>query len=170
MFETAPARAEVAAVRKELAAKDQAVLRAVEAAEAMRKERDDARLQQSTRKAERDAARAALAELKLRYSELEEQRKSVQRQLEEARMCLIDEREARRAKEAERQAASEAAKEATTKLEAALKQLHPRGPTAPPPPTIAFTFPAGAAHLSSSDVATRQAALDFQVRTAALCT
>lgn len=121
--DAAQARAELEKVRKELQSKDSAMLRSIEAAETMRRERDAAQLQAKTRLAERDSAKASLADLRTSYKELDEKRKNVQKQLEEARMSLLEEREVRLLKEKELSDAVENAASATSKLEAALKQL-----------------------------------------------
>ena len=123
LADAASARAEVAEYKRALATRDLAVARAKEETEAMRAERDASELRAATRLAERDSAKATLADSKTTVTELNDQRQGVQRQLEAARMSLIDEREARRTKEAERLAAVASADSATKKLEMALKQL-----------------------------------------------
>lgn len=92
---------------------------AKETTETMRGERDAAMVNATTKLVERDAAAGALAEQRTEMAMLEDQKQGVQRQLETARMSLIDEREARRSKDAELVQAVAAKEDALKRLDTA---------------------------------------------------
>ena len=100
--EAAGARAEVENVREQLGIVETQLRLAKAHAHTMEKERDAARREAATRAAERDTTAGALAGTRTTIAEMDDRREGVQRQLESAKMSLIESREARRAKESER--------------------------------------------------------------------